>query len=129
MRKHSQTSCDDLLTPITKLAHPRCLLCGSPTEVAHHFVHKSKCNALRYYFRNLIPLCHRDHQALHHNESLYAARIVRILGIEWFNEIEEIKNRSYVKTDWVYYNKQHNRLSKILKKGVVEPWFLSTPPR
>ena len=96
--KTVRNKCDAQLTPIIKLMYPRSILSGAPTEVAHHHVHKSKSLALRYYIPNLIPLTHAEHQALHHNESYWASKIVRIRGVKWFDDLERKKNQR-VKAD------------------------------
>lgn len=102
-----------LLTPIIIKLFPRCLLCSNPTQVAHHHVHKSKSNRLRYELINLINLCHKCHQALHHNESYYASKIVAIKGIEWFNQLEKTKQES-VKADVYWHMNNYERLNKML---------------
>lgn len=107
-----QKKCDALLTPIIKLLYPFSIFSGQPTEVAHHHVHKSKSNALRYYLPNLIPLTHAEHLALHCNESYHASRIVAIRGIEWFKDIERVKQTT-VHTDRFYYMAHLERLQKI----------------
>lgn len=107
-----QNKCDALLTPIVIKRDPRCLLCSNPTQVAHHHVHKSKSSALRYYLDNLINLCHKCHQALHHNESYYASRIVSLKGLDWFHDLE-VKKNQLIKVDVIYYQNTYERLSKI----------------
>jgi len=104
---------DKLLTPLIKAMHPRCLLCNNVTEVAHHHVHKSKSNALRYELDNLIPLCHHCHRVLHHNESYWASKIVSIKGLEWFERLEKIKNTVTVKADTAWYEGNLKRLEKL----------------
>lgn len=86
---------------------------GGQTEVAHHFVKKSKSNMLRYELNNLIPLTQAQHQALHNNESFWSGKIINIKGIEWFRELERIKNLS-TKIDIHWYISNYERLSKIL---------------
>lgn len=113
--KTMRNKCDALLTPIVKLMFPYCLLTDEPTQVAHHHVHKSKSNALRYYIPNLIPLTHTSHLALHMNESYWASKIVQIRGIAWFEELERIKQTT-VKTDIYWYIQNHARLTEFLKK-------------
>ena len=110
-----QIQCDKLLTPIIKTMYPKCLLCGAPTEVAHHHVHKSKSTRLRYELDNLINLCHRCHQALHHNESYHASRIIALHGIEWFHRLEKMKNE-IIKADVLWYSVQLGRLRSIFNK-------------
>lgn len=112
--KTMRNKCDKLLTPIIKEQHPICLLQGSEncnyyTQVAHHHVHKSKSNRLRYEIDNLIPLCHACHMMLHANESFWASKIVQIKGIEWFNSLEEKKNE-IVKCDIHWYIENYERL-------------------
>jgi len=110
-----QAKCDKLLTPIIKKLYPKCLLCGNPTGVAHHHIHKSKSSILRYDLENLINLCHGCHQALHHNESYYASRIVSIKGLKWFDGLEKKKNKiNRVNKGWYLDNLK--RLEKELKK-------------
>ena len=92
IKKKTQKHCDDLLSPIIKLLHPRCLLCSNPTQVAHHHVHKSKSLILRHDMENLINLCNKCHFVLHLNESYHASRIVKIKGMEWFDSLERKKN-------------------------------------
>lgn len=110
--KSLQTKCDSLLTPIIKKLHPKCLLCGRPTEVAHHHVHKSKSSILRYDLENLINLCNSCHFALHQNESYYASKIVKIKGLKWFDYLERTKNK-LVKTDINWYQQKHNELKRL----------------
>lgn len=107
-----QKKCDALLSPTVRILHPQCLLCSMDTQVAHHHVHKSKSNALRYDFDNLINLCHKCHMALHHNESYYASRIVVIKGVKWFNKIEKIKNQTIIKTNLAYYTNKLEELEE-----------------
>ena len=111
--KSLRKKADDLLSPLVIKLYPSCLLCGRPTEVAHHHCHKSKSNSCRYYLPNLINLCCSCHFALHKNESLYASRIVAIKGLEWFKDIEK-KKQEYVKTDIYFYLGNYERLSKLL---------------
>lgn len=117
MRRHSksitsklQNKCDALLTPIVIKLHPKCLLCGKPTNVAHHHVHKSKSLILRYDLENLINLCSSCHFALHQNESYYASKIVKIKGLKWFDSLEKKKNK-LIKADKQWYEHKITELS------------------
>ena len=112
--KTVRNKCDALLTPIIKLLYPKCLLCGSPTQVAHHHVHKSKSTRLRYDSDNLIPLCHSCHCKLHQNESYWASVIVKIKGLAWF-EMLQINGREIVKADVHYFIRQYERLQEFLE--------------
>lgn len=107
--KTTKKKADKLLTPIIKLMYPLCLLCNSPTEVAHHHVHKSKSSRLRYEIDNLVNLCHRCHLRLHHNESYWASKVVEMRGIVWFKKIDLTKDQQ-VKTDVHFYLSHYKRL-------------------
>ena len=63
--KTVRNKADSLLTPIVKITTPRCEACGHDTEVAHHWIEKSRSTFLRYDFRNLIALCHSCHAKIH----------------------------------------------------------------
>lgn len=110
---------DKLLTPLIIKMYPKCLLCNNPTQVAHHHIHKSKSTRLRYEINNLVPLCHSCHLALHMNESYHASRIVEIRGLDWFRDLERMKNE-IVKADVLWYSKQLGKLRILMEK-------LSTP--
>ena len=108
-----RNKCDKLLTPRTVKQCPRCELCGKPSQVAHHFVHKSKSNRLRYEMINLIPLCNSCHFALHQNESEYAGRIVKGRGLLWFETLEILK-RETIKVNRQYYENQLKQLQALV---------------
>ena len=114
--KTMRNKCDKQLTPIIKKMYPQCLLCpymtikgAIVTQVAHHHVHKSKSSALRYEIDNLIPLCNHCHLVLHNNESYWASVIVKIRGLEWFGELEKVKNK-IVKTNRQWYEEHYLKL-------------------
>lgn len=108
-----RNKCDALLTPITKKLHPNCLLCGLETQVGHHHIKKSTSSALRYYLPNLIGLCNHCHLKLHCDEILWTGRVIKIMGMDWLDDLEEKKN-VYTKIDIHYYIAEHKRLSDIL---------------
>jgi len=106
--KHTQKQCDKLLTPIIKKLHPKCLLCGGETQVAHHHFHKSKSSNLRYDIKNLVNLCSKCHLKLHWNESFWGSKVAQIKGNEWLNYLEANKN-TIIKPD---YDAIYERLKK-----------------
>lgn len=112
MKQKSKEQCDKLLTPIIIKLHPRCLLCGGQTQVAHHHCHKSKSLALRHDLKNLIPLCHSCHLKLHWDESYWGSKVRDIMGKSWFNYIEKQKQ---VTVRYPDYNAIYERLSKMLE--------------
>ena len=114
-----RNKCDKLLTPITKLIHPVCLFngyekCTYNTEVGHHHILKSVSNANRYYLPNLVGLCTICHCRLHHSEILWTGRVIKILGMDWIEDLEA-KKREYTKADVHWYIENYERLSKILE--------------
>lgn len=111
--KTARNKADALLTPIIKLQYPNCLLCGQPTQVAHHFQHRSKSTILRYDLNNLIPLCNSCHYKLHQNESYWAAIIVQMRGIDWFNDLRK-RGQEIIKADVHFFIAQAERLKEIL---------------
>ena len=112
--KTLRNKADSLLTPLTIKLKPKCLLCGGPTQVAHHHVHKSKSNRLRYHLENLINLCSGCHFKLHQNESKWASEIVRIKGMEWYENLRKIE-QEYVKVDRFFYLKAIEYLNEVSK--------------
>jgi 5-methylcytosine-specific restriction endonuclease McrA len=109
-----RNKCDKLLSPLIVKIYGKCELCGKPAQVAHHFVHKSKSNKLRYEIINLIPLCNSCHFALHQNESEYAARIVKIRGLLWFDTLEILK-RETIKVNRKHYEEVYKELTSHIK--------------
>ena len=93
---------DKMLSPLIRKLFPRCLLCNEETQVAHHHIHKSSSTRLRYYLPNLINLCHKCHCKLHHNESQWASEIVRLKGLDWYEDLRTKRNEM-VKADKFYY--------------------------
>lgn len=111
--KTVRNRCDKLLTPIIKKKYPYCLLCGSETQVAHHHIKKSTSSSCRYYMPNLIPLCHHCHLRLHSDELYWCGRVIKIMGMEWLDDLESQK-KIYTKTDVHYYLSEEKRLTDIL---------------
>lgn len=117
--KTARNRADSYLTPIIKSAHPNCMICGGETQVAHHFVNKSRSARLRYELINLIPLCHPCHQRLHHSESYWSGVILSRLGLRWFEGVSAMKGE-VVKADVHWFLANAERL-----KGILND--LSTP--
>lgn len=108
-----RNKCDALLTPIIQKMYPYCIFTGQPTQVAHHAIKKSSSSALRYYIPNLIPLTHIAHSRLHHDEITWTGRLIKIKGMDWWNDLERERKRE-MKIDVHYYLAEYKRLSDIL---------------
>lgn len=115
-----QSKADKLLTPIIKKLHPKCEACGSDTEVAHHFIEKSRSSNLRYDLRNLIPLCYSCHAKIHNRfgnsimGSLDVADVIRQKrGEDWYNQIR-VDGQKIIKVNKEWYEAHLDRLEKEL---------------
>ena len=108
--KSLRNKADKMLTPIIKVLHPECLLCGNPTNVAHHHIKKSTSSALRYYIPNLIGLCTPCHCKLHHDEILWTGRVIVLMGMEWLADLEE-KKKVEVRTNKQFYQDHIDNLN------------------
>lgn len=113
--KHSrnwrQKKADALLQEWVKRNNPKCLLCGNPTQVAHHFFPKSVSNRLRYELANCVPLCNGCHNRLHQSgDPSYEQRIIEIKGKKWYQRLLKLK-RELVKTNVAYYQAAIAKLS------------------
>lgn len=109
-----RNKCDAQLTPLTKKLHPNCLLCGGETQVGHHHIKKSTSNACRYYLPNLIGLCNHCHLKLHCDELLWCGRVIKIMGLDWLDDLEQEKRKD-VKTDRQWYTEHLARLQGLLQ--------------
>ena len=97
--------CDGLLTPIIKKLKPKCEACYSATQVAHHWIEKSRSSRLRYELENLVALCHSCHSKIHNrfgNSVVGAIDVAQLIinqrGIEWKERMDKL-GREEVKTN------------------------------
>lgn len=107
---------DKKLTPIMKLLLPECESCGQPTQVAHHWIEKSRSSFLRYKITNLIALCNSCHTKIHNKfgNSVVggfdvAERIVNRRGRDWKEKLDK-EAHLLVKTDRAYYEDNYSQL-------------------
>lgn len=101
-----RNKCDKALQEKVARENKKCLLCGMPEQVGHHFFPKSVSSALRYDMKNIIPLCSGCHLRLHQSgDPTYETRIIEIKGEEWYEELQKQK-RDYVKVNRAYYEHQ-----------------------
>jgi hypothetical protein len=79
-------------------------------SVLHHFYPKSVSSALRYDWKNLIPLCQGCHMRLHQSgDPSYEYEIIKRKGLKWYHELTSHKHDS-VKIDRIYYTKVAEKL-------------------
>jgi hypothetical protein len=114
--KYWRNKCDKLLQEIVLLVYKECEICGGELSCGHHFVPKSISSFLRYYWKNIVPICVACHIGIELRKShLITARIVLKRGEEWLKDLEQ-KSRLYVKTDRVYYEKTYKELEDLKRK-------------
>lgn len=117
-----QNKADKLLTPGIKKLNPKCEVCNQPTEVAHHWIEKSRSLNLRYDKRNLIPLCHSCHAKIHNRfgNSVVgglnvAEKIIQKRGKRWRNQMDK-DGRKIVKKTTDFYHKAINFWANVLSR-------------
>lgn len=120
--KELQSKGDKLLTPLIKLMHPQCEACGQETQVAHHFIEKSRSNLLRHDVRNLIALCNSCHTKIHNRfgNSVTGSIdvfdiIVKKRGKKWYKEIRSLEHKT-IKADSIFWNNKLDELTKLLEE-------------
>ena len=68
-------------------------LLGGKAEVAHHFYHRWKGLALRYWLPNSVLLTHEQHLEIHSkNRKEIEQQIIKIKGKEWKYNLERRQN-------------------------------------
>jgi len=103
----------DRLTQIEgKRRYSKCLICGKPNQVLHHFVPKSVSSNLRYDWENLIPLCNGCHMRLHQSgDPDYEQRIIKARGgSEWYEKLRK-RGREIIKVNREYFTKVIEKLT------------------
>ena len=110
---------DGKLTPIVRAMIPCCEACGNPTQVAHHWIEKSRSNYLRYDLRNLIALCQSCHTKIHNlfgssvtNSLDVAEIIIAKRGKKWRKQLDK-DSAVLIKKDVYWAMEQLERLQKL----------------
>ena len=68
----------------------KCLVCGNPAQVLHHYIQKSQSMNLRFDDDNLILLCNSCHCKHHQGgDPKIHQEILRKKGHEWADFLEE----------------------------------------
>jgi len=112
---------DSFLTPIIKKLHPKCECgCGADTQVAHHWIEKSRSSFLRYVLDNLVGLSNSCHLKIHNKfgNSIVggidiAEKIIEKRSRAWHEKIKS-QAKNYVKVNRAWYEENIARLSDIL---------------
>jgi len=125
-----RNKCDRELQELGRIVYKKCLVCGNPMQVLHHFVTKGCSSALRYDWQNCIPLCHGCHSRHHQaNDPRIHGTIMKIKGEEWYDELEWKRCNLKVLPSQKYYNnimknlqlaKEENKNNKL--KELLKPY-------
>ena len=92
--------------------------CNEPYSCLHHFFIKASCSALRYNIKNGIPICAKHHLRLHSSDDpTIPTAILKVKGMDWYDELATIKRNTFVKTSLEYYENIINNLSNINLKN------------
>jgi hypothetical protein len=113
-----RNKCNRLLQEIGRLVYDRCLVCGGEYSCLHHYVYKSQSEALRYDWRNCVPICVSCHFKIHNAKNdVIPGRIAVILGNNWINDLEERRKEGRGLNYGVFYYRQKlEELQDILNK-------------
>ena len=87
----------------------KCEVCGAIAEVRHHHLEKSKSNAGRFNYDNLIALCHKCHSKITFGDNNIVATYSLKRGAEWLSRMKKLRQEKKQ-----YYTK--GELEKIIKK-------------
>lgn len=95
-----------------------CLICSGEYSCLHHIVLKSKSTFLRYKWRNVIPICGKDHFNIHSTDLTEAKKlleqVIEIKGQDWYdNLMVEKDSNKYMNAGYTYYRDMFYRLQKI----------------
>lgn len=102
-KSYYQKKCDKRIQEIGSKVWQRCEVCGCKMSVLHHFFPKSSHSHLRYYWNNLVPLCHSCHFKHHTKyEPSIHAKVIQLRGDDWYKELLA-EDRKYRKMDIGFY--------------------------
>lgn len=107
---------DKLLQDYIRLKYKNvlCYGCGErKVEVGHHYITKANSNALRYYEKNIVPLCKKCHCLVHAQPHLIEPKICFLLGEEWYNDLLEVK-RQGVKANLSWYQDRLEEIERLI---------------
>jgi 5-methylcytosine-specific restriction endonuclease McrA len=86
--------------------NPKCEMCGNPSVCGHHFHTKGNSSRLRYEPDNMIPVCSGCHLSFHSKRSAeITSRLIAQRGIDWSNNLLEMKRDLSLRTGTVAYYK------------------------
>ena len=92
-KKTVKNKLDRIVQQVYRKPDDKCLACGDPAEVLHHFIQKSQSLYLRWRPRNLVPLCSKCH-CRHHisGDPNIVNQIIMNKGLKWFDWIQCHRN-------------------------------------
>lgn len=121
--KRLRNKADALWQQCAKLEHPRCEVCGKPTQVGHHFFTKGSSAELRYELENGIGLCAGCHLRHHKGAPDIHVCVVYSRTNEWVDGLRSTshwyvdlftKRNTIRKRNPAYYEGEIERLTERL---------------
>ena len=86
----------------------KCLVCGEPADVFHHFIPKSRSVLLRFSVENAIPICSKCHYKIHFSSKpteihRIVEEIRRARGKDWCDYIDVMEREPLEGTYGIHY--------------------------
>ena len=86
----------------------KCLACGEPADVFHHFIPKSRSVLLRFSVENAIPICSKCHYKIHFSSKpteihRIVEEIRRARGKDWCDYIDVMEREPLEGTYGIHY--------------------------
>lgn len=108
-----QNKADKLLQELGRKTQQYCEVCGKPMSCLHHFFPKSMASVLRYNLKNCVALCAGCHLRHHSGDPNIHAKIIRLRGDDWLDELI-LEKRVYFKPSIGYYKDIIEKLKLML---------------
>lgn len=74
---------------VMKLRGDTCELCGRPAKTVHHFIPKSRSEAVRYDPDNGVVICQGCHKKIHSWDPYLSGKVVAQRGSKWYNDLDK----------------------------------------
>jgi len=116
----AQNKLDRLIQQYYVPQYDKCIVCGNPCEVMHHYVQKKQSTYLRYDPKNLINLCHRCH-CKHHQagDPTIVATIAKKKGDGWLDWIESHRH-TVVKRNLAYLEELQAKIKQLNQSEIIK---------
>lgn len=117
-KKHLRKIADRLyILAVLKKKGDRCEICGREAVTVHHFIPKSRSEAVRYDIENGVPVCNGCHKKIHSWDPHLSGIVVLKRGEDWYFSL--LRRSSMVVSGRVTIQYLKEKI-KILKKELNE---------